>query len=216
MGLPGPPGPPGAGVGICIPHPKLSFGCSWCLGCCLIPARVSLTGPTGCPWAARTSGECVVPLPCPASISVGAGGRWGGCETQRPSPALAAGRGRAGSRGCRAGTACQGRMARLGCRGRWYVAAHPVLSQWEPPCAQLGGLKLRAVHLVPGFAGTIRSCRSQGRARGCRSPRAGECRAGSFPGVPGLGWGRASPCSPADLSPLSRASLALLVPKGRR
>lgn len=60
---------------------------------------------------------------------------------------------------------------------------HPrgTLMQLSLGCLQL---RLRAVPLVPGLTGTFRACWSQGRARGCWSPRAGECRAASS-SVPG-------------------------------
>lgn len=136
MGLPGPVGPPGPGVGIwnTLNQP---IGCSWCLGCCLISAHVSIAGPTGCPWAAGTSGECVAP-PHLTAISVGTRGCLGGCRTPHAPPPLIACRGRVGSQVCRAGMVCQGRMARQECLGRWYVDADPVPSQRDPHSAQPG------------------------------------------------------------------------------
>lgn len=81
-------------------------------------------------------------------------------------------------------------------------------------------LRLRAVLLVPGHARTFGPCRSQGRARGCWSPRAGECRAafvvGSFPSQDE----GEHPCAVLLTCPLSslcsRLSLALPAPKARR
>lgn len=125
IGLPGPPGPSGPGVGICIPHPKLPFGSFWCLGCCLISAHVSLTGPTGCPWAARTSGECVVPLPCPASISVGAGCCWGGCETLAPQPCSRCSQGESGKPGVPGRDGVPGKDGEAGMPGKMVRCCSP-------------------------------------------------------------------------------------------
>lgn len=215
MGLPGPLGPPGPVVGICnTPNPPL--GCSWCLECCLISAHVSIAGPTGCPWAARTSGECVAPHIWLPSVWV-LGAAWGAVGPSHPTPLLLPAGGEREARCAR-----QGWCAREGRRGRsaWedgmmLILPHPR----DPHSAQPGclQLRLRAVLLLAGFTRTFGACWCQGRARGCWSPRAGECRT-ALSSVPGQDEGehpRAALLT-CPLCPLPRPSLALLEPRERR
>lgn len=189
-----PPWPPRPRGRYLQPPPDLPLGHSWFPGCHLISAHVSLAGPTGCPRAAGTSGECVVP-PYPAAISVGTRGCLGRLRDPRvPAPLLLPAGGEREAR--RAG---QGRRAREGRRGGDAWEDGTLLLTLSCPSRSPTGLslgclqlRLRAVLLVPGCARTFRPCRSQGRARGCWSPGAGERRAaskaaGSIPGVPGLG-----------------------------
>lgn len=111
MGLPGPPGPPGLAVGIRRhPHPascRSQYPCPELIFSC-----VPITGSSGCPRAARTSGERAFPTPHPT-----AGGVVG--LLAAPYPRRAIRRGRAASRACRAGPAFRGRTASPGCPARW-------------------------------------------------------------------------------------------------
>lgn len=129
IGLPGPPGPPGPGVGIYSP---LTYPMAVPGRLPLDSAPVSLAGPTGCPRADRTSGECIVPprarLP-PVWVLREVWGYRSPVPSSPPQPVLLP---TGGER--EAGSAGPGWRAREGWRGRdaREDGTCVLLPQWDP------------------------------------------------------------------------------------
>ena len=104
--------------------PDLPPDWSWCPGCRLISAHVSLAGPAGCPWAAGTSGECVVAT-CPAAIGVGARGCLGGCRTPVPQPGSYHPQGESGKPGMPGRDGVPGKDGEVGMPGKMVCCCSP-------------------------------------------------------------------------------------------
>lgn len=115
----------------------------------------------------------------------------------------------------------QGWCAREGRRGRssWedgtllFTLCHPkgTPTQLSLGCLQL---RLRAVSLVPGLTRTFRASWSQGKARGCWSSRAGECRA-ALSSAPGQDEG-CHPYAALHTCPLCPLPQAITGPPGAK